>query len=112
MRVVAAGTQGRIVRMWRGYGTAEGIARYCDEHFTPTLLPQLRALDGFLGARVLVGTTDAETEVIVLTTWASFDAIHAFAGDDVSIAVVEPIVHQLLISFDDRVEHYRLAIDS
>jgi hypothetical protein len=43
----------RIVRVWKGYGTADGVQRYCDDHFTKTVSPQLRPLSGFLGANVL-----------------------------------------------------------
>ena len=44
----------RIVRVWKGYVTADGVQQYCDGHFTKTVLPQLRALEGFLCANVLV----------------------------------------------------------
>jgi len=104
----------RIVRVWRGYGTAEGVERYCHEHFTRSVLPQLRATDGFLGAPVLVGPSgvESETEVVVLTEWASIEAIRAFAGGDVTRAVVEPAVRSLLTRFEDRVVHYDLSIDA
>jgi hypothetical protein len=42
------------VRTWRARGTSEGARRCCAEHFVPAVLPELRSLGGFVGARVLV----------------------------------------------------------
>jgi hypothetical protein len=47
-------------------------------------------------------------EFLVLTRWASMDAIRAFAGDDVGRAVVEPDAIAALVSFDRTVRHYEL----
>ena len=66
-----------IVRVWKGYGTAEGVDRYCREHFTKTVLPQLPALNGFRDATVLTRSTQHETEVIVATVWDSIDSVKA-----------------------------------
>ena len=100
----------RIVRVWKGYGTADGVRQYCDHHFTKTVLPQLRALEGFLSANVLVRSIENETEVIVATVWDSLDSVKAFAGEDHNVAVVEPIVRDLLDRFDDRVTHFTVAV--
>jgi hypothetical protein len=100
----------RIVRVWKGYGTADGVRRYCDHHFTKTVLPQLRGLGGFLSATVLVRSIENETEVIVATVWDSIDSVKAFAGDDHNVAVVEPIVRDLLDRFDESVTHFTVAV--
>lgn len=100
----------RIVRVWKGYGTAEGVDRYCREHFSKTVLPQLRGVDGFLDANVLVRSSEGETHVVVATVWDSIDCVKAFAGEDYSKAVVEPIVRDLLERFDDDVTHFTLAV--
>jgi heme-degrading monooxygenase HmoA len=100
----------RVVRVWKGYGTAEGVDRYCREHFSKTVLPQLQALSGFLAANALVRSLGYETEVVVATVWDSIDAVIAFAGDDFEKAVVEPIVHDLLERFDEEVTHFVLAV--
>jgi heme-degrading monooxygenase HmoA len=101
----------RVVRVWSGKGTPDGVARYCDEHFPDHVLPQLRDVDGFLEARVLVRTSDDGSEVIVMTTWGSLDAVKAFAGEDHERAVVEPVVEELLDAFDDEVTHFAVAHD-
>jgi heme-degrading monooxygenase HmoA len=101
-----------IVRVWKGYGTRDGVQQYCEDHFTNTVLPQLRALAGFDGARLLVRLVDNETEVVVVTLWDSIDAVKAFAGEHYDQAVVEPVVRELLSRFDDHVTHYTVAVAS
>jgi hypothetical protein len=49
-------------------------------------------------------------EIVVVTWWASLDAIRAFAGADVERAVVDPEVRPLLSAWDDRVTHYEIAL--
>jgi hypothetical protein len=101
----------RIVRVWKGYGTAEGVQRYCDEHFTKSVLPELRALDGFLSAQVLVRSAQhGPTELVVATVWDSIDSVKAFAGEDYDLAVVNPVVRDLLDHFDERVTHFTVAL--
>jgi heme-degrading monooxygenase HmoA len=99
-----------IVRVWTGYGTAEGVQRYCQEHFPGSVLPQLRALRGFRAARLLVRAEDGHTRLAVETEWDSLEAIKAFSGEDYERAVVEPVVRELLAGFDDRVTHYSVAL--
>jgi hypothetical protein len=101
---------GQIVRVWRGYGTVEGVDRYCREHFRNSVLPHLRSIEGFVDARVLTRAAGGETEVVVATTWRSIDAVRAFAGENYEEAVVEPIVRELLNRFDDRVTHFTVAL--
>jgi len=99
------------VRIWKGEGTPGGVARYCEEHFPERVLPQLRDIDGFLEARVLVRTAEDKAEVVVLTTWESVEAVKAFVGENYERAVVEPAVSELLERFDDEVTHFTIAHD-
>ena len=99
------------MRVWRGEGTPDGVARYCDEYFPKRVLPELRTIDGFLEARVLMRTTDGKSEVVVMTTWESLDALQGFAGDDYDLAVIEPVVSELLERFDEHVTHFTISHD-
>jgi heme-degrading monooxygenase HmoA len=104
---------GQIVRVWKGYGTADGVERYCSEHSATRVLPQLEALDGFLEATVLVRRFFAsQTEVVVMTVWDSIDSVNAFAGDSYRRAVVEPVVRDLLERFDAQVAHFSVAVST
>jgi heme-degrading monooxygenase HmoA len=97
-----------VMRVWRGQGSHDGVARYC-EHFRRRVLPQLEALEGFLSAHVLVRAAGDSSEVIVMTAWASVDAVKAFAGENSERAVVEPVVADLLDRYDDTVTHFEIA---
>jgi hypothetical protein len=99
----------QIVRIWKGYGTEAGVNRYCRDHFPKAVLPHLRAIDGFVEARVLTRAGRGETEVVVATVWESLDAVRAFAGSNYEDAVVEPVVQELLTHFDDHVTHFTVA---
>ena len=101
----------QIVRVWKGYGTQAGVDRYCGEHFPNSVLPHLRSIDGFVEAKVLTREERGETEVVVATVWESMDSVRGFAGENYEQAVVEPVVHELLSRFDDRVTHFTVAFD-
>jgi heme-degrading monooxygenase HmoA len=101
-----------VVRIWKGEGTPDGVARYCEEHFPEHVLPQLRDVDGFVEARVLVRTVGDKAEVVVITTWEALEAVKAFAGESYEQAVVEPAVSELLERFDADVTHYTIAHDA
>jgi heme-degrading monooxygenase HmoA len=108
MRGVADG----VIRVWKGFGTPDGVRRYCEEHFVQVVLPELRALDGFVGATVLVRSRESDTELVVATRWDSIDAITQFAGEDYHRAVVEPVVRELLDTYEERVHHYSIALST
>jgi heme-degrading monooxygenase HmoA len=99
-----------IVRTWRGRAPAANPLPYV-RHFRQNVLPQLQKLDGFLGALLLREDRAGEVEYLVLTRWASMDAVRAFAGADVSRAVVEPEAAAALTSFDATVGHYEVVED-
>jgi heme-degrading monooxygenase HmoA len=74
-------------------------------------MPGLRSVRGFLGAFLSECREDEHVEFLVLTRWASMDAIRAFAGPDPEEAVVEPAAIAALIEFDKRVRHYEVLED-
>ena len=99
-----------IARRWTARATRGGAAAYT-AFFERELVPQLRGIEGHMGA--LVMTRDAEVvEITVLTFWASMEAIARFAGPSPDVAVVEPEARAVLQSFDDRVVHQAVAIDT
>lgn len=100
----------QIVRVWKGYGTQAGVARYYREHFQNSVLPHLRSIDGFVGAKVLTRARGGETEIVVATVWDSIDSVKAFAGEKYEHAVIEPMVRELLNRFDDHVTHFTVAL--
>ena len=81
------------------------------EHFTRTVVPTLVRIKGFLGESLLREERADAIEFLVLTRRASLDAIHAFAGDAISQAVVEPEAAAALVDFDRTVHHYRVVAE-
>lgn len=96
-----------IVRVWQGRARPEQRDAY-PAHFRDVVAADLRAVDGFLGGRLLVRELEGVIEFTVMTRWASMDAIRAFAGDDVERAVVEPGAVAALSDFDRTVAHHEV----
>jgi heme-degrading monooxygenase HmoA len=97
-----------IARTWRGRAAPDRPEDYV-RHFNGSVLPELREIDGFLGATLLRRRRAADIEFFVVTRWQSLEAIKAFAGEDYERAVVEPGAVAALIDFDETVAHYEVV---
>jgi heme-degrading monooxygenase HmoA len=98
-----------IARRWTALAeSSEQVDAYI-EHFARSVRPRLDSTDGFLGATVERVVADGSVEIVVVTRWESMDAIRAFAGEDIDLAVVEPEARAILTRFDSRVRHIELA---
>lgn len=100
-----------IVRMWRGRALRDNAEAY-QRHVTAVVFPKLLTIAGYLGGRVLRRPIDSEVEFLVITEWASRDAIRAFAGARPDVAVVEPEAKAVLSHADAHVQHFESAFDS
>jgi heme-degrading monooxygenase HmoA len=93
-----------ILRVWRA--RAEPGRR--DEYpgfFRDHVVPDLRAVPGFLGATLAARDVGDAVEFTVITRWASFEAIRGFAGGVIDRAVVEPGAIAALHDHDQTVDH-------
>lgn len=100
-----------ITRMWRGWTRSTEADRY-EQHYRLEVLPNLRQVPGFRGARLLRRGVGDETEFVSLTLFNDLDAIRAFAGADYETAVVAGEAREVLIRFDDRVSHFETAVEA
>jgi heme-degrading monooxygenase HmoA len=102
-----------IVRTWAATADAEGAENY-SRYFTGTLLPELRKLRGFEGAYLLRRDLDGNgtVELTAHTFWESPEVIRAFAGDDITVAIVEPEARAMLLDFDRTATHRSVAADA
>jgi len=98
-----------ITRLWSAKANGSGSQDYLD-HFTGTVLPELRKLEGYAGSTVLSRVTNGEVEILVATLWRSLDAIQQFAGADLEGAVVAPEAAAILSEYDRRVLHFEVAL--
>jgi len=97
-----------IIRTWRGRAPLSNPVAYV-KHFSRNVLPRLQRIEGFLGASLLREDRHDDIEFLVLTRWASVDAIRAFAGEFVNRAVVEPDAAAALVDFDETAQHYTVV---
>jgi heme-degrading monooxygenase HmoA len=98
-----------IARIWSARTTLQNWPAY-EEHFTQNVLPELRAVAGYISSNLLKREAGREIEITVITFWRSLEAIDAFAEPDREAAVVAPSAAALLLDFDRRVRHYELVL--
>ena len=97
-----------ISRQWRGLAKAEFADAYV-EHLRTETFPAIRRLPGFVSASILRRPVRDGVEFLVVTEWASLDAIRAFAGGDVEAAVVPEKVREMMLDYDRVVRHYEVV---
>ena len=85
-----------VTRLWRGWTSANQADRY-EEHYRREVVPDLRQVPGFRGARLLRRTVGGETEFVSLTFFEGLDAVRSFAGSDYETAVVAEEARKVLI---------------
>jgi uncharacterized protein YciI/heme-degrading monooxygenase HmoA len=105
----AAGDAGAVLRHWSARTSQSQLPKYLD-HVSKNVLPELRRVNGYLGATVSVRHLGNEVEILVATSWRSLESIRNFAGPDLEAAVVAPEGAALLTNFDRRVRHYEIAL--
>jgi heme-degrading monooxygenase HmoA len=95
-----------IARIWRGWVRTEDRAAYV-EYIERTGMAEYRGTPGNQGAWMLARDLgDGRTEIVTLSFWASYEAIRAFAGEDVSAAVFYPEDDRYLVDREVTVTHY------
>jgi heme-degrading monooxygenase HmoA len=98
-----------IARTWRGWVRAEDRAAYVD-YIERTGMAAYRRTPGNQGAWMLArDLDDGRTEIVTLSFWASRDAIHAFAGDDIEQAVFYPEDDRYLVDRETTVTHHEVV---
>jgi heme-degrading monooxygenase HmoA len=98
-----------ICRVWTACASSESWPAY-REHFATKVLPELRAVPGYLGANLYVRKNAGQNDILVETFWRSLDPIHSFAGLDLEAAVVAKKAAEVLTYYERRVRHYEVVI--
>jgi hypothetical protein len=101
-----------IVRLWRGEAATPAKAQAYFEHVTGTVFPALKAIAGHVDAWLLRREVGGRTEFLAMKLWTSLEAVKAFSGGDVGVAIVEPEAQAALSDFDDFAKHYEVAFSS
>jgi hypothetical protein len=100
-----------IVREWRAQATAAGLEAY-QGYAKAELVRALATIDGFLGHLMTSRPCDGGFDICMLTFWRDLEAIRAFAGPQIEVAVVEPEARAVLSRFDDAVRHWQARSSS
>lgn len=96
-----------IVRVWRGYTTAANAAAY--EAHVANQRPKIAAAQGFRGLTLMRRDAGSEVEFVTLTCFDGMDDVQAFAGEDITRAVIPESLRGLIERACDAVEHYEIA---
>lgn len=96
-----------ISRQWRGLAKAKCAEAYV-KHLQSETFPSIRRLSGFVSASILRRAVQEGVEFLILTQWTSLEAIRAFAGENVEVAVVPQSVRDMMMEYDQVVRHYEV----
>ena len=96
------------MRQWTGIVKSARADEYV-AHLQRETFPAIARIDGFVSASIMKRQVDEGTEFQVVSVWRSLDAIKAFAGEDVTRAVVPPAAQALMVRYDDRAIHYDIV---
>jgi heme-degrading monooxygenase HmoA len=99
-----------IIREWRCRARQADSAKYPD-YFRKQLIEELRTVPGFLGASLCRRDSGEFVEFLVLSRWASMEAIRAFAGVNPDNAVIDTGAMATVATYDDKVRHYEVLED-
>lgn len=98
-----------ISRQWRGLSKSAFAEAYV-QHLQTETFPAIRKLPGFVSASILRRSVPNGIEFLIVTHWASIEAIRAFAGAEVETAVVPQKVQEMMIDYDRTVRHYEVVM--
>jgi heme-degrading monooxygenase HmoA len=101
-----------VERVWSARTTRDGAVAYRD-YFQRVVVPELAAVDGYRGVRLLQREMPGEKaiEIVVVTLWESLAVIRGFAGDDIERAVVHDQAAALFTDYDRTVHHFEVVLD-
>jgi len=100
-----------IARTWHGRVPAAKGAAYL-AFLERVALPDYKGTPGNRGVQILMRTEADVTHFLLVTFWDSFDAIRAFAGDEVARARYYPEDKDFLLEFEPFVTHYDVPASS
>ncbi len=97
-----------IVRMWHGRVPTAKAKTY-REFTNATAIPDYRRISGNISVHILERADGDVTHFVTLTFWKDWDAIRAFAGEDVNQAKYYPEDKNFLLEFEPEVVHYEVV---
>jgi heme-degrading monooxygenase HmoA len=96
-----------IARIWRGAVRRGDADRYA-EYMRGTGVKEYAETAGNRGVLMLRRNESDRSEFVMVTLWESWDAVRAFAGDEVERAVFYPEDEAFLVERDLTATHYEV----
>jgi heme-degrading monooxygenase HmoA len=97
-----------IERHWKGVAKVEAAQNY-ERHLMTDTFVKLGSMNGFIKATIMKRYVTEGVEYLIVTVWKSREAIHAFVGEVIDIAVVPKAAADMMVSFDKKVYHYEVV---
>src|SRR5688572_12227962 len=94
-----------ITRIWHGRTTTENAQRYLD-FLLEEGTTEYRQTDGNISAKVWRKTNQDACDFWTVTEWQNIESIKAFAGTDYQKAKYYPFDANMLLGFEEHVQHY------
>ncbi len=96
-----------IARTWHGITPASKADAYY-AYLEESGVQEYRATKGNRGVYVLRRIVGDRAHFLLVSLWDSFDAIRAFAGEDLEKARYFPKDREFLLEFEPQVTHYEV----
>lgn len=99
-----------IARIWKAWAVGENVEAY-QTVFREKIVPAVTAgIEGYRGANLLKRQDGDRVELTTVFWFESMRSIEAFAGREVSRAVVPESARRLLSEYRDTVEHHEVVV--
>src|ERR1051325_6490849 len=98
-----------ISRIWHGWTTPRDADAY-EALLRDEMFPEIQRIPGARGAYLLRREAGDEVEFMTITQFDDMDAVRAFAGPELTRAVIHPAAHALLRRYDAHSVHYEMRI--
>lgn len=98
-----------IARTWRGRVPAAKADAY-HRYLLETGVEDYQSIAGNRGVHVLRRLEGDEAHFLLITFWESWEAIRAFAGDDVEKARYYPEDEAFLLELEPTVTHFEVLV--
>jgi heme-degrading monooxygenase HmoA len=96
-----------IARRWKARCPKEHEKKILG-HLHRTGIQDSAVTEGFLGAQVFRRNLAEVVEITLITYWKNYQAIAAFAGEDIGLARLYPEDKEYAITPDHHVTHYEV----
>ena len=97
-----------IARIWRGITLKEKADDYL-AYLHETGLKDYAKTEGNRGVTILRRDQGEHCEIMLISLWASMEAVRAFAGENAERSVYYPEDEHFLLQMEPLVRHYEVA---